>query len=65
MHGMTYTIEKDVLIISIPIGKKMITDAEPSKSGKTNIVASTSGAVTIPCGHCKELKLGLNLMAKK
>jgi hypothetical protein len=65
MNGMDYKVEGDHLIITIDISKKAIDKAPPSSSGKTNLVASTSGSVAVASSHCRELKFALNVMAKK
>jgi len=52
-------LEGDILTIKVDLSK----DFGPSASGKTIIIASTEGNVTIP-GH-EEAKVGLNVYRKK
>ena len=65
MNNVDYKLEGDVLVIKINVGKQAVQKAPPSNSGKTFLVASTSGAIAIPAQHCAEMKLSLNVMAKK
>jgi hypothetical protein len=54
---MKVTIEGKELVIRIPVE----TPPRPSKSGKTMIVASSSGNVTTPCVvDGKQVVIGLN-----
>ena len=48
------TIENEILVIKIDLSKEF----GPSKSGKTIIVASTEGNISVPE---REEKIGLNL----
>lgn len=51
-------VEGDVLAIKVDLTK----DYGPSKSGKTRIVATTSGTVGVP-GR-EEVRIGLNVFTK-
>lgn len=57
MANVKTSVKGDVLTVTIDIGKATLDAAQPSKSGKTKIVASTNGAVLV---H-DDLKLSLNL----
>jgi len=52
------TVEGTMLTIKVDLSK----DFGPSSSGKTTIIASTEGNVTIPT---REEKIGLNIYKKK
>ena len=54
MKNIEMTVEGETLIIKVDLSK----DFGPSKSGKTIIVASTEGHVTIPE---RDEKIGLNI----
>lgn len=54
MKNIEMTIENETLVIKIDLTKEF----GPSKSGKTIIVASTEGNVSVPE---REEKIGLNL----
>ena len=58
MKNVEMTIAGDVLTITIDLSKEF----GPSSSGKTTIVASTEGNVTVPE---REEKIGLNVYRKK
>lgn len=47
----------DKLTITVDVSKRM----GPSKSGKTTVVATTEGNITLPCG----VTLGLNAYVKE
>jgi hypothetical protein len=51
-------VEGNILTITVDLSKEF----GPSSSGKTIIVASTEGSVTVPD---REVKLGLNVYKKK
>jgi hypothetical protein len=62
-HGqLTAKIEKNTLIITVPLNSKPV----PSKSGKTLVVCSTYGNVTLPdvVVNGKPVTLGLNAYIK-
>lgn len=52
-----------VLTITIPCGEKEIKAAQMSKSGKSKMVATTSGFVPVE-GAPEGVRLSLNLIAK-
>ena len=58
MKNVEMSVEGNVLTIKVDLSK----DYGPSSSGKTIIVASTEGNVSIPD---REEKLGLNVYLKK
>jgi hypothetical protein len=58
MKNVEMSVEGNILIIKVDLSKEY----GPSSSGKTIIVASTEGNVSIPD---REEKLGLNVYRKK
>jgi hypothetical protein len=58
MKNVEMSVEENILTIKVDLSK----DYGPSSSGKTIIVASTEGNVSIPD---REEKLGLNVYRKK
>ncbi len=58
MKNVELTVEGTRLTIKVDLSK----DFGPSSSGKTTIIASTEGNVTIPD---REEKIGLNIYKKK
>lgn len=58
MKNVELTVEGTMLTIKVDLTK----DFGPSSSGKTIIIASTEGNVTIPD---REEKIGLNIYKKK
>ena len=58
MKNVEMAIEGTMLIIKVDLSKEF----GPSASGKTTIIASTEGNVTIPG---REEKVGLNVYHKK
>jgi len=59
MKNITTSVEGTTLTIKVDLSK----DFGPSKSGKTVIVASTEGNISVP-GH-EDTKLGLNIYKYK
>jgi len=59
MKNVEMTIEGNILTIKVDLTK----DFGPSSSGKTIIIASTEGNVSIP--DSEEAKVGLNVYKKK
>lgn len=57
---MEMKVEKDVLTITIPISKAAVDAAQPSKGGKSRIVAGTGGFAMV---QGTNLKLNLSLIA--
>ena len=58
MKNVELTVEGTILTIRVDLSK----DFGPSSSGKTTIIASTEGNVSIPE---REEKIGLNIYKKK
>lgn len=58
MKNVELTVEANMLTIKVDLSKEF----GPSASGKTTIIASTEGNVTIPG---REEKIGLNIYRKK
>ena len=59
MKNVDMKVEGNILTIKVDLSK----ESGPSSSGKTIIIASTEGNVTID-GH-EEAKIGLNVYRKK
>ena len=58
MKNVEMKVEGNILIIRVDLSKEF----GPSSSGKTTIIASTEGNVTVPD---REEKVGLNVYRKK
>jgi hypothetical protein len=58
MKNVQMSVEGNILTIKVDLSKEF----GPSSSGKTTIVASTEGNVTVPE---REEKIGLNVYRKK
>jgi hypothetical protein len=58
MKNVQMTVEGTILTITVDLSKEF----GPSSSGKTIIIASTEGSVSIPD---REEKVGLNVYRKK
>lgn len=59
MKNIDMTLDGNILTIKVDISKEF----GPSSSGKTIIIASTEGNISVP-GN-KEAKIGLNVYKKK
>jgi len=59
MNNVEMTVEGDILTIKVNLSEEF----GPSASGKTIIIASTQGNVSVP-GH-EDKKVGLNVYRKK
>jgi hypothetical protein len=59
MKNVEMTVEENILTIKVDLSKEF----GPSSSGKTLIIASTEGNVSIPGAEDK--KVGLNVYRKK
>jgi len=59
MKNVEMRVEGNVLTVKVDLSKEF----GPSSSGKTIIIASTEGNVSIPGGE--EKKIGLNVYRKK
>jgi hypothetical protein len=58
MKNVELTVDGTILTIKVDLSK----DFGPSSSGKTTIIASTEGNISIPG---REEKIGLNIYKKK
>lgn len=58
MKNVELQVEGSILIIKVDLGREF----GPSSSGKTTIIATTEGNVSIPG---REEKIGLNIYKKK
>lgn len=58
MKNVEMTVEGAILTIKVDLSKEF----GPSASGKTTIIASTEGNITVPT---REEKIGLNVYRKK
>jgi hypothetical protein len=59
MTNCTMDVKDNILTITIDLSKRY----GPSKSGKTETIATTSGNISAP--EHPEIKIGLNVYAKK
>lgn len=59
MKNTDMTLDGNILTIKVDISEEF----GPSSSGKTIIIASTEGNISVP-GH-EEIKIGLNIYKKK
>ncbi len=59
MKNVEMTVEENTLIIKVDLAKEM----GPSASGKTIIIATTEGNVSVPGAEDK--KVGLNVYRRK
>ena len=59
MKNVEMKLEGDILTIKVDVTKEF----GPSSSGKTIIIASTEGNISIP--DKEEVKIGLNIYKKK
>lgn len=65
MHNVTFdTNTAGKLIITVDVSPAAIKIAPPSSSGKTKLVASTSGSVAISSPAGSPMSFSLNVMAK-
>ena len=59
MKNVEMKVEDNILIIKVDLTKEY----GPSSSGKTIIIASTEGNISIP--NKEDIKIGLNIYKKK
>jgi len=59
MKNVEMTIEENILTIKVDLTKEF----GPSSSGKTIIIASTEGNISIP--DAEDKKIGLNIYTKR
>jgi ATP-dependent protease Clp ATPase subunit len=64
VHNVTHEVRGDKLVVTIDISQSSINAAPPSSSGKTHLVATTGGAVSVPCKYAGPT-YAINVMAKK
>jgi hypothetical protein len=62
---VTHEVKGDKLIITVDVGQQSIQAAPPSASGKTCLVGTTGGTVSVPSKHAFLLSFALNVMCKK
>jgi hypothetical protein len=65
VHNVSHEVKGDKLIITIDVSQQSIDAAPPSSSGKTHLVGTTGGAVSVPTKHALGLTFAINVMAKK
>lgn len=64
MSNVNTKIDGNVLHITIAVDKATLDAAQPSKSGKTKVVATTSGFLNLGLPGGKVLGLSLNATTK-
>lgn len=64
MRNMTVTPAADKITIVLDVSKRALAEATPSASGKTKVVATTSGNVPITLPGGQVVTLGLNAYIK-
>jgi len=64
MHNVNFEVNGDILTITVNLSAEMCAAAPPSASGKTRLVATTSGFVQLPPANGKKLSLGLSVTAR-
>jgi hypothetical protein len=64
MHNVEYKVAGGKLVITVDVGASSISAAPASKTGKTNLLATTGGAVTLPHSGGKAMTFALNVMVK-
>ena len=62
MDGIESRMEGTKLILTIDVSPAIVAKARPSKSGKCNIVATSSGAQPVP--GVKGVTWSLNILSK-
>ena len=60
MENVKTKVEKNILTITVDMSK----DFGPSKSGKTNIVASTGGFAKVADVNGKAISISMNVISK-
>ena len=65
MHNVTHRMENGKLIISVDVTPAALNAAPPSSSGKTMLVGTTGGQVSISSPAGWAVGFALNVMAKK
>ena len=64
MANVNMTVKGSKLVIELDVGREAITNARPSASGKTRIVASTEGNQPVMLPDGTRLMVGLNAYVK-
>ena len=59
MKNVDMTVEDNILTIKVDLTKEF----DPSSSGKTIIISSTEGNISVP--EKEDIKIGLNVYKKK
>lgn len=62
MHNVEHSVKGNKLTVTMDIGPSFITKAPASKTGKTNLVASTGGSVKVDGKD--GLSFSINVMQK-
>lgn len=65
MHNVTHRMENGKLIITVDVTPAALNAAPPSSSGKTMLVGTTGGQVSISSPAGWAVGFALNVMAKK
>ncbi len=65
MHNVTHAVKNAKLVIEIDISPAAIKAAPPSSTGKTLLLASTGGAVSVPSPNGHAISFALNVMCKR
>lgn len=66
MHNVKHTLDANnhKLVIEIDLSADAITSAPMSSTGKTKLVASTSGSIPLPPVEGKPVSFSVNVMVK-
>jgi hypothetical protein len=64
MHNVSHQITGNKLTIEVDLTPATMSAAPMSSTGKTKLVASTSGAVSLPPVEGKPVSFSLNVMCK-
>lgn len=64
MHNVSYELKNDKLIITVDINKSTIQSARPSSTGRTFLVGTTGGKISLPVNGA-DVSFALNVMVKK
>lgn len=63
-NNVEWSLKGEILTITCKITKELIKKAPKSSSGKTNMVATTSGFVRVGTMHGHKIGLAVNVTAK-
>jgi hypothetical protein len=64
MHNVSYEVVKDKLIITVDMSASAVANAPRSASGKSHLLASSSGFIAVPSKHAA-ISFSVNVTAKK